>query len=108
KSLNIPDDKEENLEDNISFYIQYLLLGRNAVHEILNKSFPISYFLFNLNNRRKYDRGILATGPTKVFGYRPGNNSSAFNVSTHEGAGTFQALANKELTSPKANWASRL
>ncbi|KAG4082277.1 hypothetical protein H8356DRAFT_1324798, partial [Neocallimastix lanati (nom. inval.)] len=54
---------------------------------------------------------------TKVFGYRPGNNSSAFNVSTHEGAGTFQALANKELTSPKAlsvkfilhsNWASRL
>ncbi|KAG4092916.1 hypothetical protein H8356DRAFT_1321700 [Neocallimastix lanati (nom. inval.)] len=45
---------------------------------------------------------------TKVFGYRPGNNSSAFNVSTHEGAGTFQALANKELTSPKANWASGL
>ncbi|KAG4099963.1 hypothetical protein H8356DRAFT_1352877 [Neocallimastix lanati (nom. inval.)] len=33
---------------------------------------------------------------------------SAFNVSTHEGAGTFQALANKELTSPKANWASGL
>ncbi|KAG4094979.1 hypothetical protein H8356DRAFT_1350873 [Neocallimastix lanati (nom. inval.)] len=48
------------------------------------------------------------TNMTKVFGYRPGNNSSAFNVSTHEGAGTFQALANKELTSPKANWASRL
>ncbi|KAG4081940.1 hypothetical protein H8356DRAFT_1438159 [Neocallimastix lanati (nom. inval.)] len=45
---------------------------------------------------------------TKVFGYRPGNNSSTFNVSTHEGAGTFQALANKELTSPKANWASGL
>ncbi|KAG4094195.1 hypothetical protein H8356DRAFT_1321452 [Neocallimastix lanati (nom. inval.)] len=43
-----------------------------------------------------------------IFGYRPGNNSSAFNVSKHEGAGTFQALANKELTSPKANWASGL
>ncbi|KAG4083896.1 hypothetical protein H8356DRAFT_1436636, partial [Neocallimastix lanati (nom. inval.)] len=38
----------------------------------------------------------------RYFGYRPGNNSSTFNVSTHEGAGTFQALANKELTSPKA------
>jgi len=40
--LNIPDDKEKNLEDNISFYIQYLLLGRNAVHEILNKVYSLS------------------------------------------------------------------
>ncbi|KAG4081757.1 hypothetical protein H8356DRAFT_1438376 [Neocallimastix lanati (nom. inval.)] len=54
------------------------------------------------------DSNKLTLFITKVFGYRPGNNSSAFNVSTHEGAGTFQALANKELTSPKANWASRL
>ncbi|KAG4102861.1 hypothetical protein H8356DRAFT_1359023 [Neocallimastix lanati (nom. inval.)] len=48
------------------------------------------------------DSNKLTLFITKVFGYRPGNNSSAFNVSTHEGAGTFQALANKELTSPKA------
>ncbi|KAG4082973.1 hypothetical protein H8356DRAFT_1355140 [Neocallimastix lanati (nom. inval.)] len=54
------------------------------------------------------DSNKLTLFITKVFGYRPGNNSSAFNVSTHEGAGTFQALANKELTSPKANWASGL
>ncbi|KAG4081739.1 hypothetical protein H8356DRAFT_1438387, partial [Neocallimastix lanati (nom. inval.)] len=54
------------------------------------------------------DSNKLTLFITKVFGYRPGNNSSTFNVSTHEGAGTFQALANKELTSPKANWASGL
>ncbi|KAG4090471.1 hypothetical protein H8356DRAFT_1431101 [Neocallimastix lanati (nom. inval.)] len=70
-------------------------------------------------NRRPIDLHSSAAGfeparaeptrfQTKVFGYRPGNNSSTFNVSTHEGAGTFQALANKELTSPKANWASGL
>ncbi|KAG4084422.1 hypothetical protein H8356DRAFT_1436182 [Neocallimastix lanati (nom. inval.)] len=47
------------------------------------------------------DSNKLTLFITKVFGYRPGNNSSAFNVSTHEGA-------NKELTSPKANWASGL
>ncbi|KAG4082740.1 hypothetical protein H8356DRAFT_1345937 [Neocallimastix lanati (nom. inval.)] len=59
------------------------------------------FFVFSDSNK-------LTLFITKVFGYRPGNNSSAFNVSTHEGAGTFQALANKELTSPKANWASGL
>ncbi|KAG4081720.1 hypothetical protein H8356DRAFT_1363885 [Neocallimastix lanati (nom. inval.)] len=81
--------------------------------------------IFNLRNSKKFfnknlillivtqksvfsDSNKLTLFITKVFGYRPGNNSSAFNVSTHEGAGTFQALANKELTSPKANWASGL
>ncbi|KAG4082286.1 hypothetical protein H8356DRAFT_1360996 [Neocallimastix lanati (nom. inval.)] len=67
-----------------------LTLDKNLIHSVFSDSNKLTLFI------------------TKVFGYRPGNNSSAFNVSTHEGAGTFQALANKELTSPKANWASRL
>ncbi|KAG4081892.1 hypothetical protein H8356DRAFT_1438197 [Neocallimastix lanati (nom. inval.)] len=62
----------------------------------------------SLTTRVFSDSNKLTLFITKVFGYRPGNNSSTFNVSTHEGAGTFQALANKELTSPKANWASGL
>ncbi|KAG4090908.1 hypothetical protein H8356DRAFT_1430826 [Neocallimastix lanati (nom. inval.)] len=65
------------------------------------ETFELDDFVFSDSNK-------LTLFITKVFGYRPGNNSSAFNVSTHEGAGTFQALANKELTSPKANWASGL
>ncbi|KAG4081653.1 hypothetical protein H8356DRAFT_1431763 [Neocallimastix lanati (nom. inval.)] len=63
---------------------------KNLIHSVFSDSNKLTLFI------------------TKVFGYRPGNNSSTFNVSTHEGAGTFQALANKELTSPKANWASGL
>ncbi|KAG4086955.1 hypothetical protein H8356DRAFT_1336588 [Neocallimastix lanati (nom. inval.)] len=68
----------------------YNSCDKNLIHSVFSDSNKLTLFI------------------TKVFGYRPGNNSSAFNVSTHEGAGTFQALANKELTSPKANWASRL
>ena len=65
KSLNIPDDKEEDFDDNINFYVLCLLLGGNAVYEILKigsgerrrfinnifqspsreSSFPISYFV---------------------------------------------------------------
>ena len=65
KSLNIPDDKEEDFDDNINFYVLCLLLGGNAVFEILKigsgerrrfinnifqspsneSSFPISYFV---------------------------------------------------------------
>ncbi|KAG4081402.1 hypothetical protein H8356DRAFT_1439002, partial [Neocallimastix lanati (nom. inval.)] len=37
---------------------------------------------------------------TKVFGYRPGNNSSTFNVSTHEGAYVTEGV--------RFNWASGL
>ncbi|KAG4108834.1 hypothetical protein H8356DRAFT_1416147 [Neocallimastix lanati (nom. inval.)] len=72
--------------------------------------FVISYWAYTDCLEIRYvTKGLsLDRLETKVFGYRPGNNSSAFNVSTHEGAGTFQALANKELTSPKANWASGL
>ncbi|KAG4085065.1 hypothetical protein H8356DRAFT_1435698 [Neocallimastix lanati (nom. inval.)] len=66
------------------------LFDKNLIHSVFSDSNKLTLFI------------------TKVFGYRPGNNSSTFNVSTHEGAGTFQALANKELTSPKANWASGL
>jgi len=31
KSLNISNDKEEDFDDNINFYLLCLLLGRNAV-----------------------------------------------------------------------------
>ncbi|KAG4084080.1 hypothetical protein H8356DRAFT_1358106 [Neocallimastix lanati (nom. inval.)] len=84
------------LEKSINSYIGEL--NRN---NIVNPLINLWRFVFSDSNK-------LTLFITKVFGYRPGNNSSAFNVSTHEGAGTFQALANKELTSPKANWASRL
>ncbi|KAG4099398.1 hypothetical protein H8356DRAFT_1423794 [Neocallimastix lanati (nom. inval.)] len=67
-----------------------IFVDKNLIHSVFSDSNKLTLFI------------------TKVFGYRPGNNSSTFNVSTHEGAGTFQALANKELTSPKANWASGL
>ncbi|KAG4097390.1 hypothetical protein H8356DRAFT_1425465 [Neocallimastix lanati (nom. inval.)] len=73
------------------------ILYNNIVNPLINPW----RFVFSDSNK-------LTLFITKVFGYRPGNNSSTFNVSTHEGAGTFQALANKELTSPKANWASGL
>jgi len=33
--MNIPDDREENFDDNINFYVLYLLLRGNAVYEIL-------------------------------------------------------------------------
>ena len=33
--MNIPDDKEEDFDDNINFYVLCLLLGGNAVFEIL-------------------------------------------------------------------------
>ncbi|KAG4091422.1 hypothetical protein H8356DRAFT_1363436 [Neocallimastix lanati (nom. inval.)] len=84
------------LEKNINSYIGELNRN-NIVNPLINPW----RFVFSDSNK-------LTLFITKVFGYRPGNNSSAFNVSTHEGAGTFQALANKELTSPKANWASGL
>ncbi|KAG4081831.1 hypothetical protein H8356DRAFT_1423119 [Neocallimastix lanati (nom. inval.)] len=72
-----------------------------ALQERRSTTKPNRHLVFSDSNK-------LTLFITKVFGYRPGNNSSTFNVSTHEGAGTFQALANKELTSPKANWASGL
>jgi len=34
KSLNIHDDKEEDFDNNINFYMLYLLLGENAVYKI--------------------------------------------------------------------------
>jgi hypothetical protein len=63
--LNIADDKEEDFDENIRFYVLYLLLDQNAVYEILKispreikhyindifqsflreSSFPISYFI---------------------------------------------------------------
>ncbi|KAG4102929.1 hypothetical protein H8356DRAFT_1359138 [Neocallimastix lanati (nom. inval.)] len=76
-------------------------IGELNRDNIVNPLINLWRFVFSDSNK-------LTLFITKVFGYRPGNNSSAFNVSTHEGAGTFQALANKELTSPKANWASGL
>ncbi|KAG4104417.1 hypothetical protein H8356DRAFT_1329551 [Neocallimastix lanati (nom. inval.)] len=78
-----------------------LHIGELNRNNIVNPLINLWRFVFSDSNK-------LTLFITKVFGYRPGNNSSAFNVSTHEGAGTFQALANKELTSPKANWASGL
>ncbi|KAG4081742.1 hypothetical protein H8356DRAFT_1438390, partial [Neocallimastix lanati (nom. inval.)] len=84
------------LEKSINSYIGELNRN-NIVNPLINPW----RFVFSDSNK-------LTLFITKVFGYRPGNNSSTFNVSTHEGAGTFQALANKELTSPKANWASGL
>ncbi|KAG4081612.1 hypothetical protein H8356DRAFT_1363797, partial [Neocallimastix lanati (nom. inval.)] len=76
-------------------------IGELNRNNIVNPLINLWRFVFSDSNK-------LTLFITKVFGYRPGNNSSTFNVSTHEGAGTFQALANKELTSPKANWASGL
>ncbi|KAG4098928.1 hypothetical protein H8356DRAFT_1327027 [Neocallimastix lanati (nom. inval.)] len=83
----------------IRLFVTYI--GELNRNNIVNPLINLWRFVFSDSNK-------LTLFITKVFGYRPGNNSSAFNVSTHEGAGTFQALANKELTSPKANWASRL
>ncbi|KAG4099449.1 hypothetical protein H8356DRAFT_1337231 [Neocallimastix lanati (nom. inval.)] len=74
------------LEKSINSYIGEL--NRN---NIVNPLINLWRFVFSDSNK-------LTLFITKVFGYRPGNNS----------AGTFQALANKELTSPKANWASGL
>ena len=39
KSLNIPDDKEEDFDDNINFYIQCLLLIKNTEYKILKDQF---------------------------------------------------------------------
>jgi len=35
KSLNIPDDLENDFEDNLNFYVLYLILGGNAILETL-------------------------------------------------------------------------
>jgi len=35
KSLNIPNNTDEDFDDNINFYVLSLLLGGNGVHEIL-------------------------------------------------------------------------
>jgi hypothetical protein len=35
KSLNIPDDLENDFEDNLNFYVLCLLLGGNAIFETL-------------------------------------------------------------------------
>jgi hypothetical protein len=63
--LNIPDDKEEDFDDNINFYVLCLHLGGTTVYEIVKiesgkrrrfinnifqspsreSSFPISYFV---------------------------------------------------------------
>ncbi|KAG4085190.1 hypothetical protein H8356DRAFT_1435490 [Neocallimastix lanati (nom. inval.)] len=81
---------------------------RSLIDGKYSTSILLTLYTYSLIRIVFSDSNKLTLFITKVFGYRPGNNSSAFNVSTHEGAGTFQALANKELTSPKANWASRL
>ncbi|KAG4082922.1 hypothetical protein H8356DRAFT_1437387 [Neocallimastix lanati (nom. inval.)] len=88
-----------------------VLTCKNNFKEIFRNIIGHGQFVNPLINPWRFvfsDSNKLTLFITKVFGYRPGNNSSTFNVSTHEGAGTFQALANKELTSPKANWASGL
>ncbi|KAG4090757.1 hypothetical protein H8356DRAFT_1335586 [Neocallimastix lanati (nom. inval.)] len=74
--------------------------------------------IFNLRNSKKFfNKNLILLIVTQKSVFSDSNKLTLFIVvdevqpstfSTHEGAGTFQALANKELTSPKANWASGL